>query len=351
MKYLIVQEWANTKDNHAGMKHMCDLLCQRYPENYKMFVKPMPIAFPRESNKFKNKINFHKRYIYQKLIYPVQYWLLCKSMFKELKSGDSVFLLEFLTTDYSQLELAKYVRRFFPHVNVYALTHLTPSYYSGYKAPRQMILNWISYVDKVLTLGNSLSFFLRDIGVPAEKISTGLHYVDTDYYSPFKNQAKGERIKIISMGTLQRDYNLLDEIVRKTPYIDWIICCGRKKVDGLFSDSPNVLLKGFLLEDELRELMGKADLSLNVLEDTVGSNVITTSMSMGLGIIVSDVGSIHDYCGEDNAVFCDNNSQSFIDAIHTLSKNKQKIEQMKIASLARVDKLRIESVHQWFSSL
>lgn len=47
--------------------------------------------------------------------------------------------------------------------------------------------------------------------------------------------------------------------------------------------------------------MAKADLSLNVMEDTVGSNVITTSMAMGLGLIVTDVGSIRDYCDESNA--------------------------------------------------
>lgn len=74
-------------------------------------------------------------------------------------------------------------------------------------------------------------------------------------------------------------------------------------MDDLFPKTPNVELKGFLEEDELRHQMDIADVSLNVMEDTVGSNVITTSMAMGLAMIVSDVGSIRDYCNDANALF------------------------------------------------
>lgn len=42
MKYLIVQDWQSTHGNHAGMKHMCDLLVAKYPDEYKMFVKECP---------------------------------------------------------------------------------------------------------------------------------------------------------------------------------------------------------------------------------------------------------------------------------------------------------------------
>ena len=42
MKYLIVQEWMNTKGNHAGMKHMCDLLVEKFPGKYEMVVNPPP---------------------------------------------------------------------------------------------------------------------------------------------------------------------------------------------------------------------------------------------------------------------------------------------------------------------
>ena len=44
MKYLIVQDWSNTHGNHAGMKHMCDMLVDKYPKEYELYVK----GFPKE---------------------------------------------------------------------------------------------------------------------------------------------------------------------------------------------------------------------------------------------------------------------------------------------------------------
>ena len=38
MKYLIVQDWPSTHGNHAGMKHMCDLLVERYPNEYELYI-------------------------------------------------------------------------------------------------------------------------------------------------------------------------------------------------------------------------------------------------------------------------------------------------------------------------
>ena len=40
MIYLISQVWANTDGNHAGMKHMCDLLNKTYPNRYRSFSLP-----------------------------------------------------------------------------------------------------------------------------------------------------------------------------------------------------------------------------------------------------------------------------------------------------------------------
>ena len=87
--------------------------------------------------------------------------------------------------------------------------------------------------------------------------------------------------------------------------------------------------------------MSRADISLNVLEDTVGSNVITTSMAMGLAIVVSDVGSIHDYCSERNALFCENNSKSFIEAINRLSKDEDILISMRKNAYRKSNDFRI----------
>ncbi|MDO5481835.1 MAG: glycosyltransferase [Bacteroidaceae bacterium] len=357
MKYLIVQDWNSTSGNHAGMKHMCGLLATQYPCEYEIYVKGIPRSWPlcRGKNllcKIKNKLISLKRNRYIRYIYPKEYLELCQPLFAKLKEGDEVFLLEYLIPWASQYELACYIRKNFPTVRLYALSHLTGKYFDEMTAKDpDIIQKWAQPVDKMLTLGSSLSSYFEKAGVPKEKISTGFHYVDSDYYHKQTELCVHQPIRIITMGALQRDYQMLAEVVKKCPDVHWIVCRGRKKVDNMFPNTPNVELKGFMEEEELRRQMDRADISLNVMEDTVGSNVITTSMAMGLAMIVTDVGSIRDYCGEDNTIFCQNEVENIVKNINRLKDNPQKVIQMKEISLRRSQTLIIKEVNNWFNSL
>ena len=356
MKYLIVQDWQSTHGNHAGMKHMCDLLVAKYPDEYKMFVKECPRTW-KSPRTFMEKIcwrlygKYAKEY-YLKKTYPREYLKLCIPMFSNLKAGDEVFLLEYLLPWASQYELACYIRENYPKVKIYALSHLTGKYFDEMTAKEpDLIQKWAKPVDKLLTLGSSLSSYFEKAGVAKEKISTGFHYVDSDYYQKQQPMKSNSPLKVIMMGALQRDYGMLAEVVKQCPDVHWIICRGRKNVDDLFPKTPNVELKGFLEEDELRHQMDIADVSLNVMEDTVGSNVITTSMAMGLAMIVSDVGSIRDYCNDANAMFCQNNVEQFVQAMKKLQNNLQLVMRMKKVSLENSKRLQIDNINRWFFKL
>lgn len=352
MKYLVAQDWANTHGNHAGMVHMCKLLVKHYPNDYKMIVKDCPPERKKRSNPVIRRImaKFDEKQ-YRKL-FVNDYMSICQEMFSELKRGDKVFLLEYNWPSTSQYELACYIKSTFYGVEIFALSHLTPTYFKRDKNVVARILEWDKPIDKHLTLGSSLSNYFQSIGIPSNKISTGFHYVDSDYYKS-KNLVVHDKITVITMGFLQRDYNMLADIVKGTSNVEWIICRGKKNdVDQYFPQTPNVQLKGYMQEDELREMMDRADVSLNVMEDTVGSNVITTSMAMGLVLVVSDVGSIRDYCDETNTVFCHNTAQSFIDAINSLTKkSRAEIMEMSTSSERKANSFSIDKVHSWLSAL
>lgn len=356
MKYLIVQDWQSTHGNHAGMKHMCDLLVAKYPDEYKVFVKECPRTW-KSPRTFMEKIcwRLYGKYAkehYLKKTYPLEYLELCSPMFSNLKAGDEVFLLEYLLPWASQYELACYIRENYPKVKIYALSHLTGKYFDEMTAKEpDLIQKWAKPVDKLLTLGSSLSSYFEKAGVSKEKISTGFHYVDSDFYQKQDTIEVHTPLRVIMMGALQRDYGMLAEIVKCCPEVHWTICRGRKNVDDLFTKTPNVVLKGFLEEEELRHQMDIADVSLNIMEDTVGSNVITTSMSMGLAMVVSDVGSIRDYCDKTNACFASLSKDSFIENIQTLSGNAEKVSNMKIASLKKAKALNINKLNYWFNNL
>ena len=230
------------------------------------------------------------------------------------------------------------------------MSHITPTLFARQHAEKY-IAEWAKYVDTEMTMGSGLSKYLIDCGVPESKISTGFHYVDNTYYKKTADQIyTKDRLTIIAIGALQRDFQLIAEVVNSTPEVNWIICRGRKAVDDLFK-GDNVRLIGFVPEEELRDLMRQSDLSLNILEDTVGSNVITTSMAMGLGIIVSDVGSIRDYCDNTNACFCHNTKESFVECIKALAINKNTVINMRLSSLHKIDSLSINHINNWFNNL
>lgn len=356
MKYLIVQDWQSTHGNHAGMKHMCDLLVAKYHGEYEMYVKECPKLW-KSPKTLVEKIRWHiyDKYVKRRYInktYQKEYLELCKPMFSKLKDGDEVFLLEYMIPWASQYELACYIRKKNPNVRIYALSHLTCKFFDGMTAnDPDMIQKWAKPVDKLLTLGSSLSSYFEKAGIPKDKISTGFHYVDSEYYHKMTEIEVHTPLRVIMMGALQRDYGMLSEIVKRCPNVHWIICRGRKNVDGLFPKTTNVELMGFLEEDELRHQMDIADVSLNIMEDTVGSNVITTSMAMNLAIVVSDVGSIRDYLDEKKSVLVPNNINSISLAIQRLVQKPECVLEMKKSMSQKSEKLSVEYLNRWFSNL
>lgn len=352
MKYLIVQEWNSTRGNHAGMSHMCDMLVARYPQQYIKITKEAPMPVKSLKNRLLGKLFNKALYYLHRRQYAQEYTKLCKQFFDKLRKDDEVFLLEYNWPETTQYELARYIRNNFNEVRIYALSHITPTIFSKRKNIAKQINKWDVPINIQLTLGTSLADYFVSLGLKRAKISIGKHYVDLDYYSKQEHDIKiNDRITIIAMGNLQRKYEMLAEIVRKCPDINWIICKGRKKnVDHLFPKSPNIKLMGYLSEEELRHQMDVSDVSLNVFEDTVGSNVITTSMAMGLVILTSDVGSIHDYCDSSNAIFCENSVDSFVTNIKALP-TKHDIRAMKLSSLKKSRNFGIDMVDYWFNTL
>jgi len=224
--------------------------------------------------------------------------------------------------------------------------HLVPSLYDQKYNNKQFEII-CSYIDYLITLGHSLSEYLANIRkIDSRKIITLFHYVDCRYYSPIDIRIT-KAPTVIVMGNMMRNYESLVKIVHNVPDTTFFICQGHQNLYDYFKNERNVRLIPFVSENELKLLMNKADISLNVMYDTIGSNVIVTSMAMGLAMICSDVGSIRDYCGPDNAIFCSNNNlHEFSDAVKLLCENINLLVSMKQQSVYRAQKLSISNFHK-----
>ncbi len=352
MKYLICQEWGNTKDNHAGMMHMCNLLKNNYIDDYEIIIFP-----DLYKNLSKNKI-FRRIecFLIKKLLVPYKYLKIGQNLKGKLKKKDSVYLLEYCELLYPQLILAQYLKRNANGIAIYGLIHLVPQKLDNSFTVSQ-IRKWIKPLNGILTFGSSLSnYFIKELSIPENKVYTLFHYVDLDYYKPKKNLRKEEDDKIIpkvlAMGNQKRNFELLFQIVKNNPTTKFIICQGVLDLRDKFSLSDNVELIGFVEESKLLDIMQNSDISINIMDDTVGSNVITTSMAVGLAIISSDVGSVRDYCKNDGAIYCRNDDfHSFSHAIKELLENRDTLNTLQSRAIEYSKRFSIENFNDLLNNL
>lgn len=331
MIYLICQDWSNTSKNHAGIKYLCNQLENLYPHKFKTIV------FPDYGAIFNNrKLPFSQARIIRTICYHyarIRHQFIAQKTYKSLKKilhrDDKVILMEYLEKSYPMLHFAESIKIQFPDVPLLAMVHLVPEKIESSFPIQEDLKRWLKPIDKILTLGHSLTDYFIEKGVDKTKIITTFHYVDNYYYTPTPIR-KHNRIKIIAMGNQMRNIALLKKIVEANPNADFIICQGTADMSSFFKKIDNVQLIPYVEEKVLKQYMIDADISLNVMKDTIGSNVIVTSLGMGLAMICSDVGSIRDYCDETNTIFCNNkNPEEFSQAISSLEKAPHKLMQLQ----------------------
>lgn len=298
--FLVYFEWSNTKGNHAGMAYLAKKLADDY-ECVRL------IKMISGKSRFKKALN---------LLYI---WIIATYLKITTKRNDKIFLMEYLARSCFQDKLAKLLRSISVKGDIIGLVHLAGSHLIEIYQSTDVIRSKMNLLDECVVFGSSLAKFLsKEVGFA--NVITTFHYVDTDYYKPLIKHSGDGRLRILCLGNIKRDFGTLRRIVDCFPDLHFDICQGVMDLTGFFEDCPNVQLYGFIQEGELLHLMQNDDVCLSIMTDTVGSNVITTSLATGLVLIVSDVGSIRDYCTPQCAFLC-NDFEDFKKNIEALSLN------------------------------
>jgi glycosyltransferase involved in cell wall biosynthesis len=321
--YIVYYDYKNTKGNHAGMAYLAKYLDQNIDEV--RLIKNIPQEY---------KLGKYIAWGYA--IFLGLYLALV------LKKGDKVIFLEYLTKKLGhQVVTAKLLRFFGLKNKFYALVHYAGKHLLEVYGNSKNILTGLNPIDEIFVFGSSLKDFFESIGVH-NKVVTTFHYVDTEFYCPKVLRKTVEKINVLSIGNLKRDFPELKQIISQCSDLDFHICMGRKNIGHFFQGVKNVILYQYLSEIELLQLMQKCDVSISVLEDTIGSNAITTAMAVGLVQVVSDVGSIRDYCTTDNSFFC-KSTNDFVMALNSLNHNKEVINKMSRNAMLNAHKFSKET--------
>jgi glycosyltransferase involved in cell wall biosynthesis len=312
--YLIYFEWSNTKGNHAGMAYLADKLATDY-----LNVKLIKMI----SGKSKTKKAINLLYI----------WFIAIHLRLFAKNGDAIFLMEYLARSCFQDKLARLIKVFGVKGKLYGLVHLAGSHLMEIYHTTEVIKAKMDLLDECVVFGSSLSKFLKE-EIGFNKVTTTYHYVDIEYYKPNGQLRKDGPLRVLCLGNIKRDFSALRDLVNSLPNTHFDICQGVMNLHQYFDTCVNVKLHGFLSEDELLKLMQENDICLSIMTDTVGSNVITTSLATGLILVVSDVGSIRDYCTTECSFLCKEQSD-YRDHILYLSEHLEVVNTFRQRALER----------------
>lgn len=328
--YIIYFDWPNTSGNHAGMSYLARELSEEFSE-----VEIVEM--------------FNFKYKYFRVINLLYSIYLAIKLRILLGKNDKIILFEYLAKSCFQDVIAKMLSILRNRSTVFGLVHLSGNHLMEIYGSKGTIIRKLRPLNDIIVFGSSLKDFFVELGF--DNVLTVFHYVDTNYYKPslsLKN--KSSKINILCLGNIKRDFSKLRNIIIKSPESQFNICQGVKDLSQYFNDLSNVKLYGFMMESELLDIMQFNDASLSIMEDTIGSNVITTSLATGLIPIVSDVGSIRDYCTEKESFLCVSEND-FIEAIEQIKNNDYLLRDMSASARARSLSFSLSNFYELFKTI
>jgi glycosyltransferase involved in cell wall biosynthesis len=157
-------------------------------------------------------------------------------------------------------------------------------------------------LDHAIALGPRAASHLGGV-VGAERVSCAFLGVDATAWHP--NPARRAEVPTCSfVGSWFRDFAVLEEVVRLVraaePRVRFEAVTAPGRVDAL-SALPGVHARANVSDAELREVYWRSWVNVLPLVDAVGNNALLEGMACSLPTVVSDVGDVADYTGEDGA--------------------------------------------------
>lgn len=171
--------------------------------------------------------------------------------------------------------------------------------------------------------------------LPPEKVFVVNHHVNTEFFHPLQSEPTPEPIRIMSVGGILRDMELLLKVVQLLSarigadkiQFDFLI---PKQFRQPFEDISNVNFYARISDEELRSLYQNATLGFMPLVDCTANNAILEMMACGKAIACSDVGGISDYVDNKGALMFspDLAAEALVDKLMALLENPEQLVSM-----------------------
>jgi glycosyltransferase involved in cell wall biosynthesis len=139
--------------------------------------------------------------------------------------------------------------------------------------------------------------------VDRERIFVIPHGIDSDWWRPAAEPVSGSGVPIcLTVGSKYRDWDVLSEAIDRVhavlPDVRFVAIGTDVNTDKPLRDERVELLQR-VDDDELRRTYQSCQAVVLPLKDATANNALLEAMACGLPVVVSDVGGIREYVGED----------------------------------------------------
>lgn len=223
---------------------------------------------------------------------------------------------------------------------IVATFHQTPEFLGS--LTRKEVISRLDYVTVVST--EQIPYFSELL--PADRISSILHGIDTDFFRPGNNSKEKNKFKCITVGHWRRDFNVVREVAEKLSAhgdIEFNVVVSKltgPRQTGL-ENLKNVMLYRDNLDDaRFLEQYQKADILFLPLLESTANNALLEGIACGLPVVSTSLPSVKEYLPGKEAILIEGNDpQKFVDAILHLANNREECIIMGREARKRAEKL------------
>jgi glycosyltransferase involved in cell wall biosynthesis len=234
--------------------------------------------------------------------------------------------------------LCKLPRRLRPMI--VATFHQTPEFLGS--LTRREVISRLDFVTVVSP--HQVPYFSELL--PADKICSILHGIDTNFFRPGNNSIQRNKFKCITVGHWRRDFNVVLAVAQKLSShrdIEFHVVTSKltgPRLTGL-ENQPNIKLYRDNLDDvQFLEKYREADVLFLPLLESTANNALLEGIACGLPVLSTLLPSVNAYVPGKEAILVEGNDpQKFVDAISHLASNREYLKIMGYEARKRAEEL------------
>jgi glycosyltransferase involved in cell wall biosynthesis len=182
--------------------------------------------------------------------------------------------------------------------------------------------------------------------MPAERIHHVAHGIDTEFFTPAARPPSARRFTVITVGTWQRDFRLLEQVARDLATrngggVRFVVVAPPAEAEH-FGRLPGVEVHTGVSDEKLRALYRDSDALFLPVVEAAANNTLLEAMACGLPIVATDLPGVREYVGDSGArLIPRSDCDAAIEAITALAANRATLPDLGRRARARAETLDI----------